>query len=198
MARPCLLVTLIAAIAVIASTEARADAGLPMLAVAWPAYIVGLIPVVLIEAFVGVRRIGLTWPTALRTATIANLWSTFLGIPIVWLLMLVAEFVIAFFIAGITMRLNLSSGWEDVLSPFIMVAWIAGDDPWTIYFAFVLLAIPFCVASIYIERRVALRCLPEMPATVVRAWVRDANIWSYTLLVVAAVAYPLALSGHAT
>jgi hypothetical protein len=173
------------------SADARADVGIPMLVLAWPAYIVALIPVVIIEAFVGVRRIGLAWPAALRTATIANLWSTFLGIPIVWVLLLALEFLVG----GVASLLNLSNRWEYVLFPF-MIAWVGGEDVWTIYFAFVLLAIPFCLASIWIERKVALRTLTEAPVADVRAWVRDANIWSYTFLVVAAAAYPLSM--HAT
>ena len=90
--------------------------------------------------------------------------------------------------------LNLSNRWELCACLFFMIAWVGGDDVWMVYFAFVLLAVPFCV--IWIERKVALRRLPEIPAGAVREWVRDANIWSYVLLVAAAIAYPLAISGH--
>ena len=75
-----------------------------------------------------------------------------------------------------------------------MIAWVGGDDVWVVYLAFCLLAIPFCVASIWIERKVAVRRLPDLPVERVRQWVRDANIWSYVLLVAVAVLYPLSIA----
>jgi hypothetical protein len=184
---------LLAALALIASADAKANVGIPMLVLALPAYVVALVPVVLIEALLGVHRLGLSWSKALGTTAVGNLWSTFLGIPIVWILLLGLEFVVG----GSASLLDLGNRWDYVLFPF-MIAWVGGDDVWTVYFAFVLLAIPFCIASNWIEQKVALRRLPKIPAAAVREWVRDANIWSYVLLVAVAIAYPLSISAHAT
>jgi len=164
-----------------------------MLVLAWPAYILALIPVIALEAYVGVRTLRLDWSRALRISTIGNLWSTLLGIPIVWLVLLAIEMIV-----GLTASaLNASTAWEYVLFPF-MIAWVGGDNVWTVYFAFVLLAVPFCIVSIWIERKVALRYVPELPVEKVRGWVRDANIWSYVLLVAIAGIYPVALGNRAT
>jgi hypothetical protein len=184
---------LLATVLFIISENVRADVGLPMLILVWPAYILAFVPVVGVEAFVGVRRLGLGWRVALATCAVGNLWSTLLGVPIVWLALLALEFLVA----SLANALPLSSAWEYVLFPF-MIAWIGGESVWMLYLAFVLLAFPFCVASIWIERKVALRRLPELPAQAVREWVRDANIWSYVLLVAVALIYPVAVAQHAT
>jgi hypothetical protein len=171
------------------SQASQADVGIPMLVVAWPIYVLALLPVIAVEAYVGVRKLALPWRRALRVSAIGNVWSTILGIPIVWLALLAVEMAVG----AVANFAKLSTAWEYVLFPF-MIAWIGGENVWMLYLAFVLLAIPFCLTSIWIERKVALRYLSDLPVESVRAWVRDANVWSYALLVVLAAAYPFVVS----
>src|SRR5665213_43289 len=175
------------------SSACWADTGLPMLVLVWPSYILALIPVIVIEAYVGVRKLGLSWRVALRICTVGNLWSTLLGVPMVWLLLLGVEMPVG--VAAYSLKAD--AGWQYLLFPF-PIAWVGGESVWIVYAAFVLLAFPFCAASIWIERKVALRYLPDLPAERVRSWVRDANIWSYVLLVAVAIAYPIAFGNDAT
>jgi TRAP-type mannitol/chloroaromatic compound transport system permease small subunit len=60
-----------------------------------------------------------------------------------------------------------------------------------VFAAFVFLAIPFCIASIYLEYRVARRRFPEIDAGRLYMWARTANIYSYACIVVIAAIYTL-------
>jgi len=161
-----------------------------MLALAWPAFWIALIPVILIEGLICVRELGLGWKRALEVSAAANLMSTFVGIPVAWILLVGIEILV-----GLSANaLAVERAWSYALFP-LMLAWLnPTDNVWIIYAAFALLAIPFCVVSIWIERKVAMRMLPELQPEKVRAWVKRANIWSYVLLVACSIAYPLLLS----
>lgn len=76
----CRAVALLCAIAI----PSQADAGIPMLAIAWPGMFLALIPVVLIEAWVLKPRLCLSMRRALKLASVANLASTVVGVPIAW------------------------------------------------------------------------------------------------------------------
>ena len=160
--------------------SAWANAGVPMLMLAWPAYVLGLIPIVLIESFIGTKDLGLSWTQALPVVTIGNLWSTFLGIPLTWIAMLVVEMVV-----GVTLgSFEPSRDVQMWFFPFLVAVVPGFDNIWLFYAAFVILSIPFCIASIWIERKVALHRLPSHPPQAVRAWIKHANIWSYVAMLV--------------
>jgi hypothetical protein len=166
-----------------------------MLVLAWPALWIALVPVILFEALVGNRGFGVSWPQALKVSSIGNLWSTLAGVPVVWLSLFAVEMVV-----GLSAnRLGADRTWNYVLFPF-MIAWIAPtENPWIVYLAFALLSIPFCWASIWIERKVARRYLPDMPAEQIHRWMTRANVWSYILIVACAAAFPvLNAPGRAT
>lgn len=170
------------------ATSAWANMGIPMLMIAWPAYVLGLIPVVAIEAFIGTRDLRLSWGEVTPVSLIGNLWSTFIGVPVVWGILFAVEMAI-----GMTLGEHLPTGgaWNYVLFPFF-IAWLGPtENVWAVYAAFVLLAIPFCFASIWIESKVAIKKLPHQSPEAVRAWIRRANIWSYVLLVACAIAFPV-------
>lgn len=170
-----------------APLSVSANMGIPMLALAWPAYWIGFIPVVLLEGFMAQRIAGLPISTALKVSAVGNLWSTALGVPVVWAVLLGIEMVVGMS-AG---ALGAQGVWNYILFPF-MIAWLGPtENIWLVYLAFVLLAIPFCVASIWIEIKVARKMAPEIPVEMHRKWVARANIVSYILLVICAVAFPL-------
>lgn len=175
---------------VLSACDASADMEIPMLALAWPAFWIALVPVILTEAFICVRELGLGWTRALKVSTAANLMSTFVGIPVAWIMLVGIEILV-----GISANaLAMGHAWDYALFP-LMLAWLnPTKNVWIIYAAFALLAIPFCVVSIWIERLVAIRMLPELQRDKVHAWVKRANIWSYVLLVACSIAYPLLLS----
>src|SRR5881628_2086955 len=63
---------------------AWADAGVPMLVLVWPASWVLLIPIIFVEAEIARSMLVLPYGRAFEVAGLANLASTFLGIPLTW------------------------------------------------------------------------------------------------------------------
>jgi hypothetical protein len=161
--------------------------GVPMLALAWPAHWLALVPVIALEAAIGVRAAGIPIKQAVKVATFGNLWSTFIGVPVVWALLFGVEMVFGLALS----QIDPSGGDHWFLFP-IFAAWLGPSaNVWTVYAAFVILAVPFCIGSIWIETRVGMQMCPSRPAAAIRAWIQRANIWSYVLLSTIAVAFPL-------
>lgn len=169
---------------------AMANAGVPMLAIMWPLQWLLLIPVVLFEGEIAHRRLFIPWSRCMKATILGNLASTFIGIPLAWAAMLAVEFSV---LHGVSL-LKLSSSHSFIgyaLWPFT-IAWIyPTDNPWVVYLAFVLLAIPFCLVSIAIEFRVARSILIEAQQNELYSWARAANIRSYIFLVIIAALYPI-------
>lgn len=169
---------------------AVANAGVPMLALAWPAQWLALVPIIAVEATIIGRGLGvpprsLAWPV-----TKANLLSTLFGVPIAWLAMLVVEFVVAgAFVSALPEAWANSKNLQYVLFPFT-AAWVGASSPWEVFAAFLVLAVPFCVVSIYIEHRSLRKLFPEHAAKL-RALVRLGNIATYAFLSLLALLIPL-------
>jgi len=155
-----------------------------MLAVAWPLFWLCFIPVVLIEAEVAHRQLGLTRPQAIKISAIANGVSTLVGVPVVWLALVLIEMAI-----GLSFPGSHSTGTWYALFP-LMAAWLfPTDDVRIVFAAFVVLAIPFCLASIYLEARIAHRYLRQIEPALVWKWARSANILSYCGMVIVAAVF---------
>jgi len=61
-----------------------ADAGIPMIFLTWPAMVILLVPVILIEGVLCRRWLGLKTSQAIRINAVSNLASTIIGIPVAW------------------------------------------------------------------------------------------------------------------
>ncbi len=166
-----------------------ADVGVPMIFVELPVMALALIPIVLVEAAIYVRLVGVSWPMAWRGALWANLVSTFVGIPIVW----VAQVLAQLFLGGGS-AWGLESPLSRLAAVTIQSAWLIPyekDLPWMVPAAAICLLIPCLLVSIFVELPV-LRWYWRKP--VLRTYWRDigprtlmyevvvANIASYTLL----------------
>ena len=183
------LIVPVALWAMLLAHDAVANVGIPMLVLAWPALWIALAPVVVFEAFLGTRRLKLQWRPALKVSLIANLWSTLAGVPAAWVGLLALEMLVGYTASA----LGADRSWNYILFPF-MIAWIGPtENAWIVYLAFVLLAIPFCWVSIWIEGGVAVKRLRDHPPKEVRSWVLHANVWSYILLVACSIAFPLSV-----
>lgn len=175
---------------------ANANAGVPMLALAWPAHWLALLPIIAIESLLLASRLGLQPSNTLWPVAKANLLSTFVGVPLAWAGMLLLEFIV---LGGLLSLLPESVAESNLLRyllfPFA-AAWVGGK-PWEIYGAFLVLAIPFCAISIYIEHRY-LRRLFASQAEAVRGTVRIGNVLTYVLMCVAALLFPLLAHSNGT
>ena len=67
---------------------AHANPIAPMLVVLWPGSWLVLLPVIVVEALVARRLLHLEFRESLKLSAVANLWSTLVGIPMTWCVLL--------------------------------------------------------------------------------------------------------------
>jgi len=171
----------ITAASVLVASVARADTGLPVLAVVWPLAWLLLIPIVIIEARMAVRVASVDRKTAMMGAAIANAVSTFAGIPLTWL----ALFVAALFLGsnGYAARAP-DSQTAKVLEIVMSTLWLPGENwpGWVVAAATAALQIPFFFVSVYIEAEVfhrATECDPKLA----KRWSWQANAVTYGVII---------------
>lgn len=168
-------------------SPARADAGVPMLALVWPASWALLIPIILVEALVARRILGLGWKEAARRAGIANLASTLVGIPLTWGVLVVIEMLfqtIADSATTVSRLLNTIPG--KIATVFLTAPWLVPYEDeldWMVPAAALLLIVPFLFVSVWVERRYFDR-KKELPSELVKTWSWRANLLSYGMLAV--------------
>jgi len=178
-----------------------ADAGIPMIVVTLPGMLALLLPIILIEAWLCRKWLGLPPWVALKSNAAANLASTLLGVPAAWCL----AFLFEFFIFGTISDLPSIQRWnspiahivETVLAP----AWLGPAEknlPWMIPLATIVLLLPTFFVSVVIETFVIGRMLgtaEEDPSNLssdrIGIAVRNANIATYGLLIVGSAVWLL-------
>ena len=169
-----------------------ADAGVPMIVLTFPAMLMLLIPIIVVEGLLCKKWLGLTTWEAIKTNALSNLASTIIGVPLAWAIMLGLEFA-AF---GIVDRSDAIRNWHspiaNVIWFFLSSAWIgppSAANAWLIPSAILALLIPFFLVSYLIEYLVA-RFMVGMPEAGpprltypnVRKAVRNANLVSYGVM----------------
>ncbi len=186
-----------AALLLALAVPARADAGIPMLAVTWPAMLVALLPIIAIEALVLKSRLKLSLQVTAKAAALANVVSTVAGIPVTWLILAVLEFL---FTRGGT-AFGLATPLRRFLSVTIQAPWLVPYGPsemrWMVPTAALALIPPFFLASWLLETLIVSASLrkrnldlwkphdPRARSRVLRSSVFRANIASYAMLAIA-------------
>ena len=163
-----------------------------MIFVQWPLALVFLLPVIVIEALTIRRALAAPSRRAFAAATKANLLSTLVGVPLAWLVTLL--------VGGITLvpvslvadkwHWNMASPLFQVFAFVLGVAWVFPPDgrAWLIPLAAALLLIPTYFVSIWIERPLYRRSLQGADIASIDCAVRRANIFSYSMLFLVALA----------
>jgi hypothetical protein len=167
-----------------------ANAGMPMLALHMPALILGLVPIVAVEALILARGFAVPWLRTLWPTGAANLASTFVGVPVAWGALLVLELMTA----GAA-----DYGFATPLARFrsivLQAPWLLphrGAEPDWLLPAANLVLLPFyLVASVLVERWVLRRFYRGVPVQRVNRAVWLANGVSYALLLALSVAWLL-------
>lgn len=166
-----------------------ADAGVPMIFLTFPAMLILLTPVVLVEAFLYRKWLGIKTGKAVIYSTWSNIASLILGIPVAWMVMFVVEMFITSTFESQFEHLG-TSPLADVIFLLVGSAWLGpGVTPWMIAGACLVLLIPFFFASYGVEYtvvRLLMRNddLSEAALRDVRIAVRNANLVTYALLFV--------------
>lgn len=165
-----------------------ADAGVPMILLTFPAMVILLVPIILVEAFLCKKWLGLTTWQSMKANTLSNLASTIIGVPLAWALLLGVEF-------GVAELADLSPALQNWNSPIATVifllfdsAWIGPPEHhlWIVPAAVLILLVPFFFAS-YGTEYLVLRFMvgvpeggpPNLAYRRVRVAVRNANLVTY-------------------
>lgn len=172
-----------------------ANIGVPMLLLLWPAHWLAWLPLTVLQAALARRDMQLPQAVALKTAGMAKLVSTLIGVPLVWTAMLVLQIAVS---ALLSLTGAGGSSVAAVVTAPLRSAWLPPtDNAWRVYLAFAVLAVPCCLATRIVELAMARRMLPDREPQDVREWIERANVLAYLLLVLAAGMYPLATGGRA-
>ena len=161
------------------AADARADIGLPMIAIYLPPAWLCFIPIVLIEATSGILWFRLAPRRAFVAQTVANALSTVIGLPVTWTILAVMELSCCGGAPG------LDSPMKRLYSVTIQAPWLIpyeSDLHWMVPVAFLVLTIPFYAMSVLSEYVVLRRFVPELPKETTWRWVTRANALSYAFL----------------
>jgi len=146
------------------AAPAHANVGLPMIAVVWPLMMLALLPIIAVETYVICTRLALSVWHAATVAAVANAFSTIIGIPITWFLLLFAPVI-------------QRSAW---LLPHQEE--YEGQNDWVAATSALALLVPFLFASWLIECRIAVGMMPWLDAGRVSAAFFAGNVITYGCL----------------
>ena len=171
------------------ASPACADSGVPMIFVTLPGMVIAIIPVIILETIVNRRIMKLSIGRTIGVTVVANLVSTFVGIPLTWL----ALAVLQIFSGG-----GRAYGLKTLSQKFLAVTWQApwlipyGDDlRWMVPAAMLALLIPFFLVSYFVEYYVIRRLLRQWDHLLVGEAVWNANLLSYGLLALVVLGFLL-------
>ena len=134
-----------------------ANIGVPMLFVQMPLMIITLPVVILIEAFLCKRWFSLGWGRAFKVTGIANGLSTLLGFPLMWIALVVVQFVVGG--GGVP---QIPEPWFSIYTVTVQAPWLVPFEDrlyWMIPTACLILLIPAFFLTIFIEGMVYRRSL---------------------------------------
>jgi hypothetical protein len=157
-----------------------ADAGVPMIFLEMPAMLIALIPVIIIETLIAKRLTKLNWKPCGAGIALANLGSTFIGIPLAWGLMLGLEILTT----GGT-ALGITNPLHKLAAVTLQAAWLIPYEEhfyWMVPSATVMLLIPTFLISVWVERFICLRIWKDTEHKTATRAVWMANTISYAIL----------------
>lgn len=146
-------VCIVGALLLLCPLVARADAGIPMLPIAYPVVLLFLVPVVAIEAVYLRMRLQTHWWPTIKAASVVNAVTLVLGYPLAWVVSFLVELLLVLVVflmekAGLRHVFGDRIFWIGSLSP----AWLGPVDRlWPIVVAFAVLLVPAFLLSGYVE-----------------------------------------------
>jgi hypothetical protein len=164
-----------------------ADAGVPMLGIQYPAMLWALAPVIFSEIIVARRMLKLDTVRAAKAVVPANLVSTAIGFPLLWLLL----FVIQILVGGGSAH-GISSVWSRFYAVTIQAPWLipyGHDLNWMIPAASLYLLIPAFFVSVFVERWICSAFWRDKAKNRIRRFSWYAHLVSYAVLVLSVALY---------
>jgi hypothetical protein len=126
-----------------------ANIGVPMVCVSVPLMLLALVPIALVEAIVFRIILDIDFRHAWRGAWRANLWSTLLGIPVAWFVLVVIQMALG---GGRAWGIDTPQQRLDAVT--LQAAWLVPYSRhlrWMIPAASLVLLTPFWLASVIVE-----------------------------------------------
>lgn len=170
------------------SSQAFANAGLPMIMLTFPAMLIGLLPVIFVESLIFKRSLKIPLKMVLVPNSVANATSTLVGLPLSWGVLFVLELL--------TTGGSCGPGFETVSSSIITAilesAWLCPWEDqmfWLIPVAFVNGLLAAFLISLFIEYLIMRKMLTGYDNHLVKKLTYKSNIISYSLLVVLSTSY---------
>jgi hypothetical protein len=168
--------------------KAYANVGLPMLMVAMPAFIIALIPIIVIEAYI-FKRAGFPFKWALQRNAIANAVTTFIGIPLTWGVLLALQIATV----GADCSEATNTWPQRIFAVVANAPWMCPFEPelikWMMPTAMLILLVPFLFMSWLIEALVIRKTSKSFNGSRITAVCLRANLITYALL----ASYPIGL-----
>lgn len=160
-----------------------ADAGVPMIALAVPAALLSIIPIIVLEAWMSRRIPHLNRKRRLLGVAVANGFSTLAGWPLLWIAWAAIQI---FVIPGGRGCYGLDTFWGALASVTLQAAWLIPYEPdlyWMVPTASLVLLIPAFFVTVLIEGWVLRSGWPQVPVNERKRFVWKANLASYALLI---------------
>ena len=158
---------------------AAADAGVPLVAAFLPPLWMGLVPIIFVEAFINCRLLSIPFRRTLLPATLGNLASAIVGIPLTWVFLATLEM---FFFGGAR---GLGTIGARVYSVTIQSPWLIPYEPalwWMIPLALLFFAVPCYAVSVLIEAPINHVSLSDFPRKTIWKVTAKSNLFSYLFL----------------
>lgn len=172
-----------------------ANAGVPMLGVQMGLMVLALIPIVVVEGAILRVRLAKPLSQSLFASAIANLASTFVGLPLTWTALVCAELA-----SGSDAYHPLETPLQRIVAVTLQAPWLgpyeSDDLRWMTPAASLVLLVPFFFVSALVESALVSRLWKDLPRRRVRAATWIANALSYAGLVVYAAGWLLFAIGR--
>lgn len=171
--------------------QAQANAGVPMIFLTWPGMALALIPVIFLEMRVIGKRLGLTPRRAFKVAAWANLLTTFVGVPLTWVILTVLEGA-----TGGGRAYGIDTPAKKLLAVTWQAPWLIPYEAnhnlyWMVPAAMMWLLVPTFFMSWWLEYLAAARMLRDADRARLKSAMFKANLLSYAFLELCALGWLL-------
>jgi hypothetical protein len=141
-----------------------ANAGVPMVFVQMPFLLITLPVIIAVEAFLCRRWFAVPWRRSWIWSGVANLVSTVLGFPILWIALVAVQMLV-----GGGSAPPLSEPWFSVYTVTVQAAWLLPFEDrfhWMIPTACLVLLVPSFFVTVFVEKLIYRRAFRECHGSV--------------------------------
>lgn len=181
------LLVSVAGCALLWPAVALANVGVPMIGIMYPGMGLLLIPIIVLEALILERRLGIERRRAFLTTASSNALSTVIGVPLTWIALVLLQALVGAGSPGPSIQTLLGK----LFAVTVQAPWMMPDEPnmyWMVPVAALVLLVPFFFMSWFVEYQLSKLFIRDGDRPALRSAVLIANLWSYALLAAVALA----------